>query len=429
MFDTTEELLAAIQRGEDSYLEFKEAVFAGDKLRGPSRDQIADSLAAFANAKGGVFLLGVREKEHEIVGIPADKLDAVEQIVREVCTSSIKPPLEGAITKIELPTLDGTLRPVLRVDVDRSLSLHQSPGGHFERFGASKRPLSTDRIVRLAQQRSHSRLLSFDEEVVTKASLADLDPALIERFRAVDNQDDLRVLGRKLGMLRQDPAGEWRPTVAGVLLGTREPQVHLHGAWVQAVCYRGTEVSAGPGYQIDARDIHGPLDEQIAKACSFVIRNMRVEASKVAGRQDVPQFDTTAVFEAVTNAVAHRDYSQVGSHIRLLLFANRLEIRSPGGLANGLDVESLAERQVARNSTIASLLAKTKVPPIAGLQTTRTTIMDRRGEGVPLILRRTAELSGSPATYRVIDDAEVVVSVPAATAVPPSPDGDSGENR
>ena len=416
MFETPEQLLAAIQLGEDSHLEFKEMIFAGDKLKGPTRDTIADSLAAFANAKGGVFLLGVRDRDREIVGIPRDKLDVAEQIVREICISSIKPPLEGAITKIELPALDGSMQAVLRVDVDRSLSLHQSPGGHFARFGASRRALTTDQIVRLAQQRSHSRLLSFDEEIVANVGLADLEPGLVERFRVPDNHDTLDVLARKLGMMRIDPEGAPRATVAGVLIGAARPATHIGCAWIQAVCYRGIEPEAGPGYQIDAKDIHGPLDLQIAEASAFVFRNMKVGASKVAGRMDVPQYDMTAIFEAMVNAVAHRDYSLMGSHIRVRMFADRVEIRSPGGLANGLDVESISERQVSRNSVLASLLARIHVPPIEGLQTTRGTIMDRRGEGVPLILRRTEALAGKRPEIQVIDDTEMVVRIPAASA-------------
>lgn len=414
MFDSTEQLLAAIQLGEDSHLEFKEMVFSGEKLKGPSRDAIADSLAAFANAKGGVFLLGVREKDREIVGIPRDKLDLAEQVVREVCISSIKPPLEGSITKIELPSLDGSMLALLRVDVDRSLSLHQSPGGHYARFGASKRPLTTDQIVRLAQQRSQSRLLSFDEEIVNKVRLTDLEPTLVERFRSAENRDSFAVLARKLGMMRVDTEGQAKATVAGVLLGTSRPADYHSNAWVQAVCYRGTDVEAGPGYQLDAKDIHGPLDLQIAETCAFVLRNMKIGASKEAGRHDTPQYDITAVFEAVVNAVAHRDYSLMGSHIRVRMFADRLEIRSPGGLPNGLDVDSLSERQVSRNSAIASLLARVAVPAIVGLQTSRSTVMDRRGEGVPLILRRTEALAGHPARIQVLDDSEVVVTLPAA---------------
>ena len=421
MLDSNEALLSAIRLGEDSRLEFKEMVFAGGKLKGPSRESIADSLAAFANAKGGVLVLGIGDGTREVVGIPLDRLDLAEQIVREICTTAIKPPLEGAIRKIELPASDGTMRAVLRVDIDRSPLLHQSPGGHYERFGASKRQMSTDRIIRIAQQRSQSRLLSFDEEIVGRATLADLDRALIERFRSEGNHDSFEVLARKFGMAREDQDGTSKPTVAGLLMGSAQPRTFLPGAWIQAVSYRGIDADAGPAYQLDAKDFIGPLDLQVAEACVFVLRNMRVEASKDAGREDVPQYDVTAVFEALTNAVAHRDYSLHGAHIRLRMFADRLEIRSPGALPNGLDIESMAERQVSRNSTIASLLARVAVPEIPDLRSGRRTMMDRRGEGVPVILRRTAALARKPATIRLVGDEELVVTLPAASALLPGP--------
>jgi hypothetical protein len=50
---------------------------------------------------------------------------------------------------------------------------------------------------------------------------------------------------------------------------------------------------------------------------------MKVGAVKHLGRVDIPQYDLTAVFEAVVNAVAHRDYSVYGSKIRLKLFSDR----------------------------------------------------------------------------------------------------------
>src|SRR4249919_3414783 len=107
---------------------------------------------------------------------------------------------------------------------------------------------------------------------------------------------------------------------------------------------------------------------------------MRVAASTTFGRRDLPQYDLTAVFEALVNAVAHRDYSMYGSKIRLRIFANRLEIYSPGALANTMTVDSLPFRQASRNQTIASLLAKCPVPAdIGGLETQRSTLMDRRG--------------------------------------------------
>lgn len=73
-----------------------------------------------------------------------------------------------------------------------------------------------------------------------------------------------------------------------------------------------------------AKDLDGPLDQQIIDACQFVFRNMRVEAFKHLGRHDRPQYDMETVFEAVVNAVAHRDYWIYGSKIRLRMFRDRL---------------------------------------------------------------------------------------------------------
>ena len=93
--------------------------------------------------------------------------------------------------------------------------------------------------------------------------------------------------------------------------------------------------------QLDAQDIRGPLDEQIRGAMRFVIRNRRVAARKQPARTDFPQYSDRAVFEAVVNAVVHRDYAVTGSRIRLFMFDDRLELYSPGGLCNSMKIEDL----------------------------------------------------------------------------------------
>ena len=92
MFDSKKELLDKIRLGESSFLEVKEVRFSGVRISGPHRDSLANGLAAFANSRGGVFLLGVEDSPREIVGIPLNRLDAVADLVREVCTDSIDPP-------------------------------------------------------------------------------------------------------------------------------------------------------------------------------------------------------------------------------------------------------------------------------------------------------------------------------------------------
>lgn len=163
---------------------------------------------------------------------------------------------------------------------------------------------------------------------------------------------------------------------------------------------------------MDARDISGPLDDQVREACRFVVRNMKVAGVKDLGRRDIPQYDLTAVFEAVVNAVAHRDYSIYGSKIRLKMFADRLEIYSPGSIPNTMTVESLMYRQAARNETLTSLLAKCPVPSdIEWINTDRSTLMDKRGEGVPIIMENSERLSGKRPVYHLIDNAELLLTI------------------
>lgn len=424
MLTSRSELLEKIRLGEDSFLELKEVRLAGGKIQGPQQQDLADELAAFANSKGGVLLLGVHDKSRDVTGIALEHLDAVEALVRQACEASIKPALAPMIERLTLPDATGMERAVLRIDVARSLFVHQSAGGYFHRIGSSKRQMQPDYLARLFQQRSQVRIIRFDEQPVPQALMDDLEPALWQRFATGRTQDTRDELLQKLAMARIDEDGVLRPTVTGVLMACRDPRRFLPNAYIQAVAYQGRNIApqAEAAYQQDAQDISGPLDEQIVAACDFVQKNMRVAAHKSEGRQDLPQFDPIAVFEAVTNAVAHRDYAIHGSKVRLRLFADRLEIYSPGAIPNTMTVESLAYRQAARNEAIASLLARCPVRSHdAALSAHRSHIMDKRGEGVPIILARTLQLSGKAASYRLVDEAELILTIPAAQ-LPPTTD-------
>ncbi|MBI4775369.1 MAG: putative DNA binding domain-containing protein [Deltaproteobacteria bacterium] len=415
MFDTIAELLEKLRLGEDTYLESKAVRFAGGKVAAPHRDSLADELASMANSRGGVCLLGAEDETRDATGIPLEHLDTVEDFVREVCTDSIKPGLAPVIERLFLPDATGTRVPIIKVEVPRSLFVHQSPGGYLYRIGSAKRQMPPDYLARLFQQRSQTRFIHFDEQTVAGSRLDELDPSLCRRFAGLNQGGLAEDLPIKLGMARKDGDGVVRPTVAGVLMATPEPRRWLPNAFVQAVAYRGTTVSTGEDgiYQLDASDISGPLDKQITDTCAFVRKNMKVAAIKRQGRTDLPEYDMTAIFEAVVNAVAHRDYSIHGSKIRLKMFADRLEIYSPGTIPNTMTIESLPYRQSARNETLTSLLARC---PVGGGDWAphRSHMMDKRGEGVPIILERSRQLSGREPQYRLIDDTELMLTVWAA---------------
>ena len=415
MFDSLKELMDKIRLGEDSFLEFKEVRFTGEKISAPHRDSMADEFAAFSNARGGVLVLGVDDATREILGIPVARLDAVERVVFEVCAQRIDPPLAPVIERLWLPSVMGEELAVLKIELQRSLFVHRSPGGYMHRIGSSNRIMHPDYLARLFQQRSQARIIWFDEQVVPKATLDDLSSQLWQRFASTQTTNSRESLLSKLGMARNDNDSGLLPTVTGVLMATQDPRKWLPNAYIQAVSYKGSKIGPEVGrstYQLDAMDISGPLDTQVIEACRFIVRNMKVAASKEHGRVDQPQFDMTAIFEAIVNAVAHRDYSIHGSKIRLRVFEDRLELYSPGAITNTMTVESLPYRQSTRNEAISSLLARCPVPTdTLWLTTDRATMMDKRGEGVRIILDNSQRLSGRTPEYRLIDETELLLTI------------------
>ena len=405
MIYSEEEIMRQLRLGEDSDWEFKQIEFAENKPRNPRRDDLANEIAAFANANGGVLLCGVTD-EGEMQGMSREQMVALDSVLVEVSTNSIKPAVRIRTHHRQLP--DG--KRLLLVEVPEGDSQHDSPGGSYIRVGGSKQKMTSDERLRLAQRRGQARFRSFDEQTVPDTGFGTLDEWLWRPLLTAEGAADPESALGKLALLKPDEAGIPRATIAGVLLCTRNPEQWLPNACITATRYRGKERASG---QIDAQEITGPLNRQIADAVAFAVRNMHVAARKEPARVDLPQYSDKALFEALVNAVVHRDYSVHGSRIRLSMFEDRLEIQSPGSLPNNLTVESMTTRQATRNEALTSVLGRMPVGGVLGSQD-RQYFMERRGDGVPIIRRETQELCGKLPEYRLIDDSEVCLAIPAA---------------
>ena len=406
MLWTSARLLKQTELGEDSRVEFKEVVFAGGSVSAPRRDQVADELAALGNTIGGTLIFSVSDAG-AVRPLNREQMDALEAFVREICSDSIRPPLAFITQRLALP--DGLS--VLIVDVERSALVHKSPGGYLTRQGRAKRELSPEALRHLFQQRGRSGLLGPDEAIVTGTGRNTLDPALVDRFLSSRTTDPDDVQVAKLGLIREDESGVTRATVAGVLLCTARPDEHLRGALIEAVRYRGTVL--GKASQHDAASITGPLDRQIRDAVNFVRLNTRIAARKDPGRVEIPQFSPRAVFEAIVNAVVHRDYSLENARIRLFIFEDRLELCSPGALANTLPIEAMRHRQATRNETLASMFRMLAVSNVDGAGD-RQYFLEQRGEGVPVIYEQTRALTGRDPVYELLGGAELRLTLPSA---------------
>ena len=94
---TDDEIRRQLRLGEDSGWEFKSVEFHGDQPVRSNRDVWADEIAAFANARGGVLLLGVADTG-EVSGMSRGCLDSVERLVTEICRDSVKPAIRAERT-------------------------------------------------------------------------------------------------------------------------------------------------------------------------------------------------------------------------------------------------------------------------------------------------------------------------------------------
>lgn len=402
------ELLEQIRLGEDSQLEFKQVVFEGDKVAGPHGESFCQEIAAFANAIGGRMILGVDDKTREVIGIALDKLDTVVAWVERNVHDRITPEPTVYLRRRLVPDRSGIERAVLVIDIPRSLYVHLAPGGYFRRQGSSKYALPPNELLRLMQSRQRAGTLGFDEMPVLGCTAAQLSAALYARYIG-SSEPPAEIRLRKMKLLVTDDAGDEWASVAGVLMATDRPSDWLAQAYVQCVHYAGSEKTAQA--QLDAQDMQGPLDQQIRDATAFVLRGMRTAAHKQLGRIDIPQFDSEAVFEAIANAAAHRDYSISGAPVQVHLFADRLEITSPGALPNSQSVDSIALRTATRNELLTNLLARCPV----GLDgVARSRVMEKRGEGVPQILDRSERLSGRRPVFALLGEHALRVTLYAA---------------
>ena len=154
--------------------------------------------------------------------------------------------------------------------------------------------------------------------------------------------------------------GRLQPTLVGMLFFGQEPQ-HFYPAFtITFVHFAGTSTApASPDdpLYLDNREFRGTIPAMIEGARAAIFEKLSKRAVvKGFVRQDVPEYPEFAYREALLNAVGHRDYSLEGSFVQVRLFADRLEVQSPGGLGGHLTVDNIVYEQYTRNPHVVRLL-------------------------------------------------------------------------
>lgn len=366
--DSLEQRIAA---GEDVHTEFK--------LWPVNNVSAAESLVAFANTDGGQFIIGVSD-DGQMVGV--NDPDRVMQWFDNLAYHNCEPPL--TVLQEAVRTTDGRTVIVVNVAKGDQRPYRTNRGDYVIRTTSGWRLATRQELLRLFQA---SDSLYYDETIVLRAALHDIDASLVEHFveraysqKLTDLPFDHETFLKNINLLRPG-RDAFYPTVACMLFFGRNPQRYMPHAQVAVARIPGFDLSQPPS---DAKQIDGTLLDQLEDTGRFLrVHLPTVHRIEGFGNERFPEIPEEALREIVVNALAHRDYT-VAAPVRVFIYDNRVEVRTPGGLPNTVTIEAikLGAAHVMRNPAVYTLF-------------TRWGLVTGIGSGVYRAIRSITEATGS----------------------------------
>lgn len=357
-----------------------------------------ESLSAFANQPGGGLLLfGLDEKQRfAVVGVK--DAQRLQEEISHLAASEMEPALRPHFT---VEAFEGRTVVVVEVDGlpnDRKPCFYKPAGlqkGAYVRVANTNRGMTDYEIFGYVSARQQP---VFDEEAVGEATLDDLDAgrlrSYVDRLRRERPKTASQPLNKVLAQRKvvRLVVGVARPTVAGLLMFGEDPQQFEPQLVITFLHFYGTtETEKTPRGErfLDNRKFEGSIPAMVEAAVNHVLASIR-KSSLIEGlyRRDIPEYPEEAVREAVLNAVAHRDYSQFarGSYVQIRLFADRLEIQSPGGLFGNVTEDTLQAEQSTRNRVLMRLMEDTH-------------LVENRGSGIDAMIAALRQANLEPPRF------------------------------
>ena len=342
------DILRLVEAGENRHTEFKRGL--GDLTA------VGRALCAFANDEGGTLVLGVTD-HGEIVGVLEDAERVQERLTAFLQTGCSAPVSDrtgrhedpnGWVHWVEVPRQRGfePLRYGGRVWIRRErASVEPAPAELQELYNIFGYILTEERAIQdatvahldLAAFRTYLDRLGFDTDEESQP----------------ESEDDLR--NRSVLV---DIGGAMRATLYGVLAFGRDPQRYpqTRNFRIECVAYAGQD-RASPVLQVAAAA--GRLNEQVERAVGWFLGLGRFESYGHLIRDDRYLLPRAAIREALVNAVTHRDYALMGSKVFLEVFADRVDVTSPGALPNHMTVEQVraGANPRSRNDSMGHFMA------------------------------------------------------------------------
>lgn len=341
----TTELIDLLSRGEDSRHQFKENFTNADSL--------AAEIVALCNSAGGKIFIGV-QNDGSVLGLEGADVDRLNQLISNSASQNVRPAVN--------PLTENVLHPngmVMVISIPEGVSkpYMDKNGAIWVKNGSDKRrATSREELQRLFQQ---AGLVHADETPVVGLGPGDVDVPYFGTFFEQQFGEPLAGHDQPLPQLltNMNLMTQGQLNVAGSLLFARTPQYALPAFIVKAVAFVGNQIE--DERYIDSRDITGKLADVFQQTLGFIIANTRAaqgdQGINSQGQTEIPRIVWE---ELVVNALIHRDYF-ISAPVRVLIFADRVEIISPGHLPNNLTIENIkAGNSNMRNPILASFSAK-----------------------------------------------------------------------
>lgn len=341
----TTELIDLLSRGEDSRQQFKTDMNNADAL--------AAEIVAFSNTAGGRIFIGVND-DGSVRGLSGADVARLNMLIGNVASQVVRPAVNPLTENVPHPA--GTVL-VLSIAEGVNKPYMDKNGAIWVKNGSDKRrATSREELQRLFQQ---AGLVHADETPVAGLSVGDVDMPYFETFFEQQFGEPLAQHNQPLPQLltNMNLMNQGQLNVAGGLLFAKSPHYALPAFIVKAVAFVGTQIE--DERYIDSRDIAGKLADVFQQTLGFIVANTRAaqgdQGFNSQGQSEIPRIVWE---ELVANALIHRDYF-VSAPVRVLVFADRVEIISPGHLPNNLTVENIkAGNSNMRNPILASFAAK-----------------------------------------------------------------------
>lgn len=382
---TIAEFEKVLSKGENLTVEFKTWIFAKDM-----RERISlavDELVAFANAKGGTVYMGV-EDDGTVTG--CNSYD--EQKIMESIYDRTRPAL---FTEIEVIHYEG--KDVLAIKVERDGTTYATSDGRcLKRLGKNSKPYYPDEM---SNRYASIQSPDFSGQILADSTIEDINVLEIynlkEKLKVRDPKSSLSELEdmsflRDLGLIKEDE-GVDRLTIAGLLFVGKETAINrlLPQAEVIYLHY-----SADNMEEYDSRlDLKQPIISVIDRLTERIQNTNKIVNVQVGlFRLEVEDFSEKVFQEALLNALAHRDYLNMGA-VYVKHYPDRIVIENPGAFPEGVNEKNIITHpSTPRNKLIAETLQRLKY-------------VQRTGQGVDIIFREMIS-SGKPyPQYHVYNEA------------------------